>query len=100
MIIANYQSENPLTADQFLAKNKAEGMTLEEQIANLDTSDLDKNVDADQYKDLTQFIAESGSELEGFSDDLLDNADASAEAAKEILRFDSALERAAKNMED
>lgn len=100
MIIANYQSENPLTADQFLAKNKAEGMTLEEQIANLDTTNLDKNVDADQYKDLTQFIAESGSELEGFSDDLLDNADASAEAAKEILRFDSALERAAKNMED
>ena len=38
--------------------------------------------------------------MEGFSEDLMDNAEAAAEVAEEILRYDSALEECQKSMED
>ena len=38
--------------------------------------------------------------MEGFSDDLKDNIEDSSKAASAILRYDSALERASKSMEE
>ena len=101
-IISNFEAEKPLSVDQFLTEQGAEGFSLKEQAQSLDTENLDDDIknSADTYRNLAEGIAEAGSEMEGFSDDLKDNIEDSSKAASAILRYDSALERASKSMEE
>lgn len=54
---------------------------------------LDEDVDVDTYKDLTKYLEEYGSTLQGVSEQVENNSELAGDLAESILRFDSALEQ-------
>lgn len=87
-------ANNPIKPiDKQSIKEQIEGLTGE-------NFGLDADVDETQWKDLSKYIVDSASEMDGFSEELENNADAAAEVAEEILRYDSALKKAQSSMED
>lgn len=65
-----------------------------------DMEAADEDVDEDQFQQVGKYIAENAEELEGYSANLSDNADALADVAEEQLRYDAALQRSYDSIED
>ena len=60
----------------------------------------DYGIDAEEYEQMAEYLHEYGDELEGVSEDIEGNAEASQELAKEMLRYDKAVESVKENSED
>lgn len=61
---------------------------------------LDEDVDTEQYEELSDYFEEFGDSIKGVSKDMKGNKKAARELAKEISRFDAAVESVSDNYDD
>ena len=61
---------------------------------------LDEDVDVEQYEALSDYIEDAGDAIDGLSKDLKGNKKAAQDVAKQILRFDAAVESVTKSYKD
>ena len=83
-----------------ITAQKALQVQLQQQISQEEQKKLDDDVNKDNWEDLSRYLYNYADQLQGVSEQVEGNVDASLDLAQAILRFDSALESVQKNYEN
>lgn len=101
---SDYFKQKQLETDKAINEQLAQQIQLQQQLnqeqAEIPQRKLDDDVNKDNWEDLTKYLQDYGTQLEGVSQDVERYSQAAEDLAQSILRFDSALESVQKNYED